>query len=191
MRTRTPFKKKVLDIVVFSPYLVNIHVGTPLAENEPQTPDTMETPTLQYYVDSMVVDIADIHLAYIEAIESPSLFDDPEFYAEDCGYAPATVIRWKEEYGEDADEIREYAEDMALSVEVRSGWTKQGETLEAGEYKIVTTTGGPHIEVTGVFDGDSPQVQGYWGGKEAKRSPKGDQVKALRWFAGLFIVSGY
>jgi len=50
------------------------------------------------------------------------------------------------------DAFREWAEEDALSVEVRSGWQSVGETLTADEFRIVLCTGGPHVEIQGEFN---------------------------------------
>jgi hypothetical protein len=41
--------------------------------------------------------------------------------------------------------------DSALSVEVRSCWTTPGAPMEADEYMILITTGGPAVRVTGAL----------------------------------------
>lgn len=49
----------------------------------------------------------------------------------------------------DGDDARQAAEDNALSVEVRSGWSLPGSYLEPDEFRIVLCTGGPHVELVG------------------------------------------
>lgn len=50
---------------------------------------------------------------------------------------------------EDADTARQRIEEDALSVQVRSGWTTPGEPMEAEEYNILLTTGGPAVRIIG------------------------------------------
>jgi len=47
------------------------------------------------------------------------------------------------------DEIMEYP----LEVSVRSGWTSLGQLLEADEYRLLLSTGGPASCITGNLDG--------------------------------------
>jgi len=53
-------------------------------------------------------------------------------------------------------ESREDAEtriqEDALSVEVRSGWQSMGDTLEASEFCILLSTGGPAVRIIGDVD---------------------------------------
>jgi len=54
------------------------------------------------------------------------------------------------------DEIREKAQDEALSVEFRSGWTSNpieiGEAMIPEEFKILLSTGGPACQIIGKLD---------------------------------------
>lgn len=52
----------------------------------------------------------------------------------------------------DADEARQRIEKDVLSVEVRSGWTTPGEPMEAEEFCILLTTGGPAVRIRGELD---------------------------------------
>ena len=57
----------------------------------------------------------------------------------------------------DEDSARQRIEEDALSVEVRSDWHTPGETdLEADEYAILITTGGPAARITGNLSGGQP-----------------------------------
>jgi len=56
----------------------------------------------------------------------------------------------------DQDEAAQVIQDDALSVEVRSAWQSQGETLEAEEFKILLCTGGPHCQLVGELDEGTP-----------------------------------
>jgi hypothetical protein len=57
----------------------------------------------------------------------------------------------------DQDEARQRIEEDALSVEVRSGWTTPGEEMEAEEFNILLTTGGPAVRIRGELDGSEPR----------------------------------
>ena len=53
---------------------------------------------------------------------------------------------------DDRDEALQVIQDDALSVEVRSGWTVVGETLEPSEFYILISTGGPAVRIVGELD---------------------------------------
>ena len=61
----------------------------------------------------------------------------------DCG---SNVYNWTSEG------IREKAQDEALSVEFRSGWTSNLESMEPEEFKILLSTGGPACQIIGKLD---------------------------------------
>lgn len=48
--------------------------------------------------------------------------------------------------------IREKAQDEALSVEFRSGWTSNPEEMKPEEFKILLSTGGPACQIVGKID---------------------------------------
>jgi len=50
------------------------------------------------------------------------------------------------------DEIREQAQDEALSVEFRSGWSSNPEEMKPEEFKILLSTGGPACQIIGKID---------------------------------------
>lgn len=62
---------------------------------------------------------------------------------------------------ESEEEARERIDQDPLSVEVRSDWVSPGEPMEAGEFRIVLCTGGPHVELVGDLDqyGQPSQVR--------------------------------
>ena len=83
--------------------------------------------------------------------------------------ARAKLKAWDEENGEelkdltaaatvdgdrmkDADEARERIQESPLSCEVRSGWTSPGETMEAEDFCILLSTGGPALRIRGELD---------------------------------------
>jgi hypothetical protein len=50
---------------------------------------------------------------------------------------------------EDQDEAQQRIDEDPLSVEVRSGWHCPGGEMEAAEYQILLTTGGPAVRIIG------------------------------------------
>ena len=50
------------------------------------------------------------------------------------------------------DEIREQAQEEALSVEFRSSWTSNLEDMKPEEFKILLSTGGPACQIVGKLD---------------------------------------
>ena len=53
------------------------------------------------------------------------------------------------------DEIREQAQDEALSVQFRSGWTSNPEEMKPEEFKILLSWGGPACQIVGKIDDGS------------------------------------
>jgi hypothetical protein len=49
----------------------------------------------------------------------------------------------------DADEARDRIQQSPLSVEIRSGWTAPGEAMEAEDFCILLSTGGPALRIRG------------------------------------------
>jgi hypothetical protein len=79
------------------------------------------------------------------------------------------IVAWDDENGEELAELvamageaesREDAEQRIqedpLSLEVRSGWTSLGEPLEAEEFNILLTTGGPAVRIVGELRDGEP-----------------------------------
>lgn len=56
------------------------------------------------------------------------------------------------EIQDSADTVRERIQEAPLSVEVRSDWCAPGDTMEAGEFRILLTTGGPALQIRGELD---------------------------------------
>ena len=79
--------------------------------------------------------------------DAESWDDDPLTDSDDV----AELAELEEAAGDcaDEDEARERIEEDALSVEVRSGWCLIGGVLEPDEYRILLTTGGPAVQITG------------------------------------------
>ena len=104
------------------------------------------------------------------------------------------------------DEIREQAQDGALSVEFRSGWSSNPEEMKPEEFKILLSTGGPACQIVGKIDYGSCEpidieIQYQdWGtpweplqlnSTYADRSPNiTSDYEALEWFCNCFYL-GY
>ena len=100
------------------------------------------------------------------------------------------------------DEIREQAQDEALSVEFRSGWTSNPEEMKPEEFKILLSTGGPACQIVGKIDYGSCEpidieIQYQdWGtpweplqlnSTYADKSPNiTNDYEALEWFCNCF-----
>ena len=135
---------------------------------------------------------------------------DPEYpdelaeFTEIAGEAPPEV---EGDIIGDADQIRERAEESALSVEYRSGWElspefpPHGNGAEPAEMRIVLCTGGPHVEIRAEADGTRAELkaQGWFIPLENApliadddrnfrvRSTEADERReAMEWYAGLF-----
>jgi hypothetical protein len=52
----------------------------------------------------------------------------------------------------DAETARERIQERPLSVQVRSGWTDPGGEMEAAEFEVLLTTGGPALRIIGELD---------------------------------------
>ena len=52
----------------------------------------------------------------------------------------------------DAEEARERIQESPLSVQVRSGWASVGDALNAEEFEILLSTGGPALRIRGELD---------------------------------------
>ena len=105
------------------------------------------------------------------------------------------------------DEIREQAQDEALSVEFRSGWTSNLESMEPEEFKILLSTGGPACQIVGKIDYGSCEpidieIQYQdWGtpweplqlnSTYADESPNiTSDYEALEWFCNCFYFGEY
>ena len=110
----------------------------------------------------------------------------------DCG---SNVYNWTTEG------IREKAQDEALSVEFRSGWSSNLESMKPEEFKILLSTGGPACQVKGNLDQykqptDIEIQYQDWGtpweplqlnSTYADRSPNiTSDYEALEWFCNCF-----
>lgn len=81
---------------------------------------------------------------------------------------------WKDTYQDELDELSADAgecvsleeaqtriQEDALLIEVRSGWRALGDTLEAEEFSILLTTGGPAVWIRGELD-DNREPSRAW-----------------------------
>lgn len=102
--------------------------------------------------------------ANLQAAADDTLLDDlhDTGTAEERKAAAKALQEWDAENGEELAELvaaagecesREDAEQRIqedpLSVEVRSGWVTLGETMEAEEFNILLSTGGPAVRIRG------------------------------------------
>ncbi len=80
----------------------------------------------------------------------PGQLADPEESAE--------LAELESEAGEceSEDDARQRIDEDPLSVEIRSGWTTPGETLELEEFCILLCTGGPAVRIRGELDRGEP-----------------------------------
>jgi hypothetical protein len=88
------------------------------------------------------------------------------------------------------EQVREYAMELPLSVLVKSDWTSPGQPMEASQFELLLSTGGPAVRVTGELDSDlepyRPRLQFQDWGTPWTDHPESN-VDALYWFAGLFF----
>lgn len=67
----------------------------------------------------------------------------------------------------DEEAASEAIQEDPLSLEVRSGWTSMGSDLEAEEYCLLLSTGGPAVRIIGELNNGEPtsaklEVQDWW-----------------------------
>lgn len=97
---------------------------------------------------------------------------------------------------EDLDDLREHIQEcvqiMPLSLTVRSGWYRPGGlSVEAEEFCILMSTGGPAVRIYGELDGYNypyrPQLQFQdWFTPWETFNTSQEQDDALEWFCGCF-----
>lgn len=96
---------------------------------------------------------------------------------------------------DDEDAVREYAQEQALSVEIRCAeWHTPGDEYgTADDFRIVLCTGGPHVEIRGKLnkwtepeEGAELYAQDWFTGLEAFNDYDDDAAEALDWFCALF-----
>ena len=61
----------------------------------------------------------------------------------------------------DADSVRRRIEESPLSVQIRSGWVSPGDDMQAEEFEILLTTGGPALRIRGELD-EHKQADRAW-----------------------------
>ena len=100
------------------------------------------------------------------------------------------------------DVLREKAQEEALCVEFKSGWTSNPEDMKPEEFKILLSTGGPACQIVGRLDYENPfdiQIQYQdWGtfweplqlnSHYADKSPNiTSDYEALEWFCNCFYL---
>jgi hypothetical protein len=91
----------------------------------------------------------------------------------------------------DNDELQDELRDLALSQEVRSCWQTIGQELEAGMYRLVLCTGGPHVEIVGSLGvgGDPDSATLYcqdWYTRKEEVPISQPEEELLLWFAQSF-----
>jgi hypothetical protein len=91
----------------------------------------------------------------------------------------------------DNDDLQDELRNIALSQEVRSCWQILGQPLEAGMYRLVLCTGGPHVEIVGSLDGvgDPDAATLYcqdWGTQKTEVPISQPEEELLLWFARSF-----
>lgn len=85
------------------------------------------------------------------------------------------------------EELRDAIYETPLSVEVRSGWHAVYEDAgEPEEFRIVLSTGGPHVELTGDIGGTVRVVFTGWG-ESGEYYPDADERSALDTFVTMLI----
>lgn len=133
--------------------------------SENRKPDATDRAKLQAIaqMESVFAMVAALECDYDELEDLRNLKEDHE---------PDAPKSWDETYpamAEKLDELEEAAngctdreeaeqaiQEDPLSVEIRSDWCSPGETMEAGEFRIVLCTGGPHVELVGDLDRGTP-----------------------------------
>lgn len=115
---------------------------------------------------------------------------------------------WEKQFPDEAEELKQLEEDAgecsdqedartrieedALSLEFRSGWTTDCSALEAEEYCLLLTTGGPAVRIIGEIANGEPhsarlEVQD-WFTPWTEHITTGDDHKALMTYVGCFYM---
>lgn len=117
--------------------------------------------------------------------DAGAIFDDADQLTDDS--YPWTVIY---------EHVLDRARESALSCEFRSGWHVftdfMGQELEASEFRIVLTFGGPHLEIRGDVNAynaaENPElIYSEMGMEPTRLWLSGVQRTALEWFALQFV----
>ena len=133
----------------------------------------------------------------IETLWELTTFADRPFAGDFEDLSP-TALRFAEGEGWDltgatrdsiSEAVTDYAEELPLSVLVRSDWHAPGSEAEPAQFELLLSTGGPAVRVLGDLDSDRqpyrPQLQYQDWGIPWTDHPESN-VDALLWFAGLF-----
>jgi hypothetical protein len=94
-----------------------------------------------------------------------------------------------------AEDIQQQIDELPLSVLVRSDWHAPGDPVEAGEYEILLSTGGPAVRITGPLtsyrEPDDAFLQCQdWGTPWQPVAVDGETQLALQDFACNFYFGG-
>ena len=101
--------------------------------------------------------------------ERETLVDQSDDASAECFEARKELAAWDADHGEelleltksatidgdlmaDAESARERIQESPLSVQVRSGWASVGDELNAEEFEILLSTGGPALRIRGELD---------------------------------------
>lgn len=92
---------------------------------------------------------------------------------------------------ESADDAREKAQESALSVEVRSGWNSPGSGMEAEDFMILLSTGGPALRIRGELDQHAEPSRAWleyqdWGTPWTEYHGENYSASDLLEFCGVF-----
>lgn len=93
---------------------------------------------------------------------------------------------------ESREEVERELREMPLCIEVRSGWVERGRDMEAEEYRIVLSCGGPHCELRGDLDNGSAHgpvrvLYSGWAESGELFDINDEQRRALNYFVNLFF----
>lgn len=118
---------------------------------------------------------------------------------DDCDLSDQDIIDAIEELDReryhDEDDSWANIQEYPLSICVRSGWTPVGQKLEAAEYEILLSTGGPATRIVGnlnQYDEPSSATLEYqdWGTPWTYYAMSGtDRGENLKYFAAHFLYS--
>jgi hypothetical protein len=91
----------------------------------------------------------------------------------------------------ESEEARERIHEAPLAVDVRSGWASPGSPMDAAEFQILLTTGGPALRIVGDLNAyGEPETARLewqdWGTPWTFVSLASDDAKAVHDFAELF-----
>ena len=118
----------------------------------------------------------------------------------DAAYSTADQIKelhdaWRIAGQEKSEEIEEDARQLPASVNVRSCWVEVGSKMDAFEYRIEMSGGGPAVSIFGTIDNlgypIEPEIKHQdwftpWEYSYNKTSQEEYATEAIEWFVSLF-----